>query len=95
MNGKVLLKADNSLHAHLFETAGGLRLAIWSGQQYSEEFAKRTAVIRIRNHAASAGKTVGTDLVTGKCFDVPSRPDGSDLILKIAVGGNPITVTLF
>lgn len=95
MNGKVLIQADNSLHAHLFETAGGLRLAVWSGQQYSEEFAKRTAVIRIRGRAASAGKTVGTDLITGKCFDVPSRTDNGDLIVKIAVGGNPITVTLF
>ena len=94
-NGRVLLKADNSLHAHLFATNGGLRLAVWSGQQYSGEFANRTAEIRVRGKAGSAGRTVGTDLVSGKCFDVPSRPDGGDLLLTLSVGNNPLAVTFF
>ena len=51
--------------------------------------------IRVRGKAGSAGRTVGTDLVSGKCFDVPSRPDGGDLLLTLSVGNNPLAVTFF
>ena len=51
--------------------------------------------VRIVGKAASAGKTVGLDLLSGKRFDVPSFPDGNDLILKLSIGSRPLAVTLF
>ena len=93
-DGKALMNADN-IHARLFQTDGGLRLAVWDARPVGGEFSPRFAEVRIAGKAASAGKTVGLDLLSGKRFDVPSFPDGNDLILKLSIGSRPLAVTLF
>lgn len=94
-DGKALMNADNNIHARLFQTDGGLRLAVWDARPVGGEFSPRFAEVRIAGKAASAGKTVGLDLLSGKRFDVPSFPDGNDLILKLSIGSRPLAVTLF
>ncbi len=93
-NGKALIHAENNIQAHLFQTNQGLRIAAWSALPFSGEYSPRFAKLRVKDAADRVGRAVGTDLLTGKRFDVPTQIDGNDLLLTLSIGNGPLAIAL-